>query len=181
MNEPTHVAGKADRELSAIGAILSALDGLDGESIQRVMDYVFNRLSISRPSSLSGGGIFSVPPAQVSGVGTVTSSRQASIKDLKDEKQPDSSNQMAALVAFYLAEVAPEHERRGTITSQDVEKYFKQARFALPKKIAMTLSNATAAGYLDAVGGGAYKLNPVGYNLVAHGLPRNHGSSGKRK
>lgn len=180
MNEPTQVAGKADRELSAIGAILNALEGLDGESIQRVMDYVFNRLSISRPPS-AGSAILSIPSAQVSGVGTTTSSRQASIKDLKEEKQPESSNQMAALVAFYLAEVAPEHERRNTITSQDIDKYFKQARFALPKKINMTLPNATAAGYLDAVGGGTYKLNPVGYNLVAHGLPRIQGMKSKRK
>jgi hypothetical protein len=102
----------------------------------------------------------------------VSSSRQVSIKDLKEEKLPESSNQMAAIVAFYLQEVAPENERESTITASDIEKYFKQARFNLPKNIRMALPNAAAAGYLDSVGGGAYKLNPVGYNLVAHGLPR---------
>lgn len=178
MNDPIPVPGKADRELSAIGTILSALEGLDGESIQRVMDYVFSRLSISRPANVSPSAILPAQPVHGSGI---TSPRQMSIKDLKEEKQPESSNQMAALVAYYLAEVAPENERRNTITTQDIEKYFKQARFALPKKIPMTLPNAGAAGYLDAIGNGQYKLNPVGYNLVAHGLPRTLGTSGKKK
>ena len=39
-------SNSADRELAAISSILQALDGLDGESIQRVLDYVFDRLSI---------------------------------------------------------------------------------------------------------------------------------------
>jgi hypothetical protein len=181
MNEPVPPGSNGDRELYAMATILKSLEGLDGESIQRVMDYVFNRLSLSRPSAVSGSSILSVQPPEVSGAGTVTSARQMSIKDLKDEKQPDSSNQMAALVAYYLAEVAPEYERRPTINSQDIEKFFKQARFNLPKKLNMALPNAAAAGYLDAVGSGNYKLNPVGYNLVAHGLPRMHTSSGKRK
>ena len=42
----------ADGELAAIGAILHALNGLDGESIQRVLDYVFSRLSIALPTHL---------------------------------------------------------------------------------------------------------------------------------
>lgn len=173
-------SGRADRELGAISSILKALDGLDGESMQRVLDYVFSRLSIARPSSV-GTGILTAPAAQVSAVGTVSSPKQVSIKDLRDEKQPDSSNQMAAIVAFYLSELAPEHERKPTVTSQDIEKYFKQARFNLPKKINMALVNATAAGYFDAVGNGTYKLNPVGYNLVAHGLPRDTSKGSQRR
>src|SRR5688572_27152424 len=39
MNEPITSTNKADRELDAIGTILGALDGLDGDSIQRVLDY----------------------------------------------------------------------------------------------------------------------------------------------
>jgi hypothetical protein len=126
-------------------------------------------------------GILTAATAQASAAGTVSTPRQISIKDLRDEKQPDSSNQMAAIVAYYLSELAPENERRPTITSQDIERYFKQARFNLPKKINMALVNAAAAGYFDAVGNGAYKLNPVGYNLVAHGLPRDAATSGQRR
>ena len=189
MSESDQSAAK-DRELSAIGMILKALDGLDGESMQRVLDYVFSRLSISRPA----GMVSTLVQVSSQTSGAATPLRQISVKDLREEKKPESSNQMAALVAFYLQEIADESERKPSITAADIEKYFKQARFNLPKKIAMALPNAAAAGYLDSVGSGAYKLNPVGYNLVAHGLPRdpskvgaprkrstNRGSRGKRK
>ncbi len=43
-------ATDADRELDAISAILRALEGLDGESIQRTLKYVFDRLSLAIPS-----------------------------------------------------------------------------------------------------------------------------------
>jgi hypothetical protein len=169
--------GKADQELEAIGTILRALDGLEGESIQRVLDYVFGRLSIAR----QGRSVALTPtPATVTtSAPTWTESRysatQPSIRDLKEEKNPESSNQMAALVAYYLSEIAPESERKTAINASDLEKYFKQARFKLPKAISQSLPNAAAAGYFDATGNGLYQLNPVGYNLVVHGLPRSGG------
>jgi len=79
---------------------------------------------------------------------------------------------MAALVAYYLAELAGENERTPDVTAEDVLKYFKQAGFPLPKARAMLLPNAKNAGYFDSLGDGKYRLNPVGYNLVAHNLPR---------
>jgi len=83
---------------------------------------------------------------------------------------------MAALVAYYLSEIAPENERKGEINASDLERYFKQARFKLPKAISQALPNAAAAGYFDSTGNGLYRLNPVGYNLVVHGLPRIDGN-----
>jgi hypothetical protein len=79
-------------------------------------------------------------------------------------------NEMAALVAFYVSELAPVGERNQAIAKADIEKYFKSAGFKLPANAHFTLVNAKNAGYLDAIGGGKYKLNPVGYNLVAHRL-----------
>jgi hypothetical protein len=79
---------------------------------------------------------------------------------------------MAALVAYYLSELAPDVENKHEISAADLEKYFKQAAFKLPRSIKQTLPNAAAAGYFDSAGGGRYRLNPVGYNLVVHGLPR---------
>jgi hypothetical protein len=79
---------------------------------------------------------------------------------------------MAALVAYYLSELAPDGERKDEISAADLEKYFKQAAFRLPRSLRMTLPNAAAAGYFDGAGAGRYRLNPVGYNLVVHGLPR---------
>jgi hypothetical protein len=165
----------ADRELAAISSILTALDGLDGESIQRVLDYVFGRLSISPPRHLKTVTVAATPT-----VGDVTHARRSSIRDLKEEKQPESSNQMAALVAYYLSEVADDSERKEGINAGDLERYFKQAGFKLPKSLPQTLPNATAAGYFDPAGNGLYKLNAVGYNLVAHGLPRSQGAPAKR-
>lgn len=169
--------GKTDRELDAIGAILHALNGLDGESIQRVLDYVFGRLSIGQsriPAPFTSGKVAPSLPPVIEARHTKT---QISIRDLKEQKQPESSNQMAALIAYYLSEIAPAGEGKISINAADLEKYFKQAGFKLPKKIHQTLVNAAAAGYLDATGNGFYQLNPVGYNLVVHALPRSRGGS----
>jgi hypothetical protein len=94
------------------------------------------------------------------------------IKDLKEQKKPRFAIEMAALVAYYLANVAPKSDRKDRITTKDIETYFKIAEFPLPEKTQFTLPNTKAAGYLDAVGNGEYKLNPVGYNLVVHSMPR---------
>jgi hypothetical protein len=172
--------GGQDRELYSINAILEALDGLDGDSIQRVLDYVLGRLSIARPASGSLSIAGHAPAVTVSPpVASSAGGRQLSIKDLKEQKEPASANQMAALVAYYLLEVAPETERKESINAADLEKYFKQARFRLPKSLPHALPNAGAAGYFDALGNGLYRLNAVGYNLVVHALPRGSGSSGK--
>jgi hypothetical protein len=170
----------ADRELNAMGAIIDALEGLDGDSIQRVLDYVLGRLSIGRPSRSFSP---SVAPSSVPMHGTSDSGaplRKRSIRDLKEEKRPESANQMAALVAYYLSELAPEGEFKQSIGAQDLERYFKQAGFRLPKSIRHALPNAAAAGYFDPAGAGQYRLNPVGYNLVVHGLPPTHEGVNKR-
>ncbi|MBK9130136.1 MAG: hypothetical protein IPM20_00630 [Gammaproteobacteria bacterium] len=93
------------------------------------------------------------------------------IRSLKQEKNPDSAKQMACVVAYYLQELAPEDERKNTISAQDLEKYFKQANFKLPKAMAQVLVDAKKSGYFEGGTRGEYKLNAVGYNLVAHGLP----------
>ena len=67
--------------------------------------------------------------------------------------------------------MAPKTERKDRITTKDIETYFKIAEFPLTKT-QFTLPNAKAAGYLDAVGNGEYKLNAVGHNLVVHSMPR---------
>ena len=101
-----------------------------------------------------------------------TISKPVDIKSLKELKRPASAIEMAALVAFYLSEQASEPERKNEVDVDDMNKYFKQAGFTLPSKPQFLLVNAKNAGYFDSVGSGKYKLNPVGYNLVAHNLPR---------
>jgi hypothetical protein len=81
--------GGADPEIRAINVILQALRGLDGEAIQRVLEYVAGRLSlspatISLPSPLSGA-VQAVP------AGAPSSTRQVSVRDLAEEKRPSSA------------------------------------------------------------------------------------------
>jgi hypothetical protein len=100
--------------------------------------------------------------------------RQSEIKNIEDfkkQKNPRSAIEMATLVAYYLMHLAPERERKKTINVNDLKMYFKMAGYKAPK-LGFTLVNAKNAGYLDSVEKGEYSLNPVGYNLVVHSLPR---------
>ena len=109
--------------------------------------------------------------------------RNIDIKAFCAEKQPTSGNEMAALVAYYLAELAPGSERKAEVDTDDMIKYFKQAAFPLPKAPRMLLTNAKNSGYFDSGNAGGYRLNPVGHNLVAHNLPRSNsgGAPAKRR
>jgi hypothetical protein len=94
------------------------------------------------------------------------------IRSFAQTKMPATAIEQVTLVAFYLSELAPPTERKEAIDKGDLKKYFKQADFPLPKRPEVTLVHAKNAGYLDAAGEGKYRLNPVGYNLIAHNLPR---------
>lgn len=161
----THAGGK-DRELDAIGAIISLLEPLKEDQRGRVLEYVLKRLEMValRPTVAE-------PPQMTS---HVSSAPQVlpDIRTLTAEKQPRSSNEMAALVAYYVSELAPESDRSDTINAEIIRKHFKMAAFPLPSALRNVLTNATAAGYMENVGRGEYRLNPVGYNLVVHRLPR---------
>ena len=99
------------------------------------------------------------------------------IRSLRTAKNPKSDNEMAALVAYYLKHLAPPEERKESIATADIEKYFVQANYPLPKQPRLTLANAKNAGYFDPAERGFFKLNPVGHNLVAHGLGKDGGDS----
>lgn len=165
-----------DSELQAMRDVLAALVPLKREGRTRVLDYVLKRLGMITEKS-GGTGVMSVVsgyPATSVPTGTPTDSaiRHTDIRSLKNEKSPRSANEMAALVAYYLSEAAPETHRKQTINADDIKMYFKQAPFKLPSSAKMTLVNAKNAGYLEPTGEpGQYRLNPVGYNLVAHNLP----------
>lgn len=52
---------------------------------------------------------------------------------------------MAALVAYYLSELAPEGEKNQTVNAEMLRRYFKMAGFRLPQNPSYTLPNAAAA------------------------------------
>jgi hypothetical protein len=170
----------------AIDQILTALGPLDEAARRTALVAVCMQLEISisdmraistgHGSAASQFGQMAEPISPVSPPSSSTPLQQSvahkvDIRTLKDQKKPSSARQMACLVGFYLQELAPETERKETITTADLEKYFKQAGFRLPGTIGQVLKDAKAAGYFDAAARGEYKLNAVGYNLVAHNLP----------
>lgn len=148
-------------ELKAIETITNILQPLDKTAQQRVLQYAMQHLGLQvEQADLS-------PPKQ----------QVVDIRSLRDQKQPSSDTEMAAIVAYYLSELAPEEYRKDTIVTKDITTYFNQAGHPLPTGPQFTLPNAKAAGYFESAGRGKYKLNPVGHNLVAYGLPRAKGES----
>jgi|ERR1051326_3057607 hypothetical protein len=154
----------------AIDELIQALEPLDESSrvtaIRAACEHLKIRLTGTHATDASA------QPTPTMGEASVTEAgRVPDIKSLKEQRQPSSANEMAALVAYYLSELAPAQERRSEVTYQEMVKYFKPL-YPLPKAPRQLLPNATNAGYFDSLGGGKYRLNPVGYNLVVHNLPR---------
>lgn len=92
------------------------------------------------------------------------------IRSFFDDKEPSSDIEAAAVAAYYYQYLAPEQSRKESIDSASLQEAFRMARRPLPARTAYTLTNARNAGYLDSAGEGEFRLNPVGYNLVEHGL-----------
>jgi hypothetical protein len=164
----------------AIDLVEKALTAFDGPDQQTILTAVCSHLKILPAAAVvqvnSHNGATTAPtnpPAPT----TIPSSLSdgIDIKTLKNQKQPASAKQMACVVAYYLAELAPEKERKQTVTVADLEKYFKQAGFPLNQKMEQLLVDGKRSGYFDSEARGAYSLNRVGYNLVAHQLPRKSG------
>ena len=167
---------QVDKEIEAIKTVLNALGELTPEVRDNVLDYVLKRLGLN-VGALKQRSEPVAPPVQPQTTVTPPAATKAlHIKEFKNQKNPKSANEMAAVVAYYLVNLAPPDQKKTTVNAKDMDTYFKIADFPLPGKIAKTLPNARGAGYFDLVGDGEYRLNPVGHNLVAHSMPR--GSKG---
>jgi hypothetical protein len=164
-------AEAGDAEIRALEAVYEALQPLDDEARNRVVDYTLKRLGMRELPPPPAAPV-STPPSTLEPRPPIDKRATTDIRSLKDDKNPGSAIEMAAVVAYYLTEVAPEGERKDTVNSADLERYFKQAVFALPTRMANTLPNAAKAGYFDSAARGEYRLNPVGHNLVTQTLPR---------
>lgn len=158
----------------AIDTIIQALESLEAAARQTAITAACAHLNIEfvgKETKMTIPGETAI--GQTINTQTVTSHHQIDIRTFKEEKAPKSAVQMACVVAFYLQELAPPNERKQTVTTEDLDKYFKQAKFQLPKNISVLLRDARVAGYFDSASGkGEYALNAVGYNLVAHNLPK---------
>src|SRR5712691_4484336 len=98
---------RTESESTSIGSAIKTLRELDSESMQTVLAAVISHLKISLPSATYQrlSQMPSQQPPEAAGSGT--SDVLTDIRSFKEKKQPKSANEMAALVAFYLAELAP--------------------------------------------------------------------------
>jgi hypothetical protein len=160
----------------SIDKIIEALEAIDPDSRHAALSAACVHLKIT-PTLPKATSIQPQIPTQSSEnqtpspISNTPIAGVADIRSLKESKQPKGAKQMACLVAYYLQELATSTERKESVGTADLEKYFKQAGFPLPKKLEQVLVDCKRAGYCDSSGRGLYKLTPVGYNLVAHNLP----------
>lgn len=156
---------------SAIDEILKALEGLDSGVQLTALKTVAEHLKL--PAIAPGGA------KTAEGIGTPAAPETPAtdIRTFGNQKQPSSLIEMVCVMAYYVQHLAPANERKDRVGVNDISKYFVQADFKLPRVANQVLIDAKDAGYLDALGGGQYRLNAVGYNLVRHGLPRRAGAT----
>jgi hypothetical protein len=165
---------------SAIDEIITALSALPEPSRIIAIRAACSELDIE-----VGGAVISITDSQQPMViatdapSAPVPAANTDIRTLKVQKNPANAIEMALVLAYYLQHFAPLPERKTQIAAADINKYFVQADFPLPKRADQLLVDARAAGYFDSPSRGVYALNPVGHNLVAHSLPRAAGSSGK--
>lgn len=174
MTEPKLTLGKA------IDQIIEALGSFDDKDRKAILGTVCSHLQIElgaghpAPSparrDAHGPSPGNVPdPAPPHAPRSVE--HGLDIRRLKDEKKPNSARQMACLVAYYLQDHAPTNERKDSITTADLEKYFKQAGYKLPEKLEQLLVDCKRSSYFESAKRGEYSLTRVGYNLVTHSMP----------
>lgn len=176
-------------EGQAISTLMSVLKPLEPDARTHVIEFVLKRLGITLNQPPAAFKSNAEPPGDAApdhsevtlGLQSADILTVTDIRSFARNKEPKTVNEKVAVVAFYLAHLAPPAERRDNLITDDIRTYFIQAGFELPSAPAtMTLTNAKNAGYLNALGGGKYRLNSVGHNLVAHKLPSSEMSTKRR-
>src|SRR5205809_3366208 len=104
-------ARSEDKELDAIGSIIALLEPLNETERGRVLEYVLKRLEMAAVRAPVVG------PQQVEGTAAIPTQPVIDIRTLTAEKQPRSANEMAALVAYYISELAPDPDRADTVNA----------------------------------------------------------------
>jgi hypothetical protein len=157
----------------AIDRVITALVAFEAADQQTILRAVYAHLNISGPAEAAPAGRPDEEPVREERVALPSRAAKYAgmdIKTFKELKNPSSARQMACVVAYYLAEIATGDERKKVVTTDDIENYFKQARYALPTKLEQLLIDCRGAGYFESAARGEYKLTRVGHNLVAHQL-----------
>ena len=159
----------------AIDQVTAALVHFEAHEQSTILATVCSLLKISSPQGAQSPIAQSTPGLPRSATPQMSVLAHGSmsgmdIKSLRIAKEPSSAREMACLVAYYLAELAPPDDRKQTINSSDIEKYFKQAGYKLPSALEQVLPDSKKSGYFETESRGEYKLTRVGHNQVVHNM-----------
>ncbi len=159
-----------EREMNAVRTIISVLDPLENDTRQRVLIFALGQLGIVR---------IAAPIIQVGEPAAPSPHTELpeTIRTLRKKKLPKYATEMAAVVAYFLADVVPMEQRKSSISHDDIRTYFRKADFQLPKSVTDVLIHAAQSGYFDSKGNGQYELTPLGRDLVINKLPKKGKSS----
>jgi hypothetical protein len=161
--------------LDAAQKIVAELAGMTPEHQSLALKFAIETLGLQLPTAFSS----SAPPVQSSQPtpphAASSADHSTDIRSFTAIKAPKSGQQFAAVTAyFYQFEAKPDH-RKEAIDAETMKEAARLAGWPQVARWNMTLTNAKNAGYLDAAGGGKFKLSSVGENLVAITLPDNGG------
>jgi hypothetical protein len=168
---------KKTDDLEAVRVVVNALESFQKEDQKRIIRWASEKIGLSKCQDIVEGNA-NIPPARNTQDSVV---KFADIKTFIAEKSPKGFNHFAAAVAYYHHFKAPESERKESIDYKDILEACRTTDFERPKAPKQTLINAYTAGLFDRVGEGSFKLNSVGENLVAMGLPGNEIKKMKNK
>ncbi len=160
-------------KFEATRIVTETIQEFDPKDQAMIFRWVAETLGLPEPFHGSGTAVnrFAQTPQPPAGFEAVTGSAAQDIQSFVKAKNPRSDVQFAATVAYYHQFVAPESERKASISKSDLVEACRKARWEIPLNPSFTLNNAFNAGLLDRPEKGSFSLNAVGENLVALTLP----------
>jgi hypothetical protein len=168
--------------------VVETLKDFDSKEQEMIFRWAAESLGLPEPFS---AGVSSrqvlvapnpTPASPASSIAPISAPATQDIKSFVAAKNPRSDVEFAATVAYYYQFVAPDAEKKNSITEEDlIDAYRKMADRERPAKPYFTLNNAFHKGLLDRPTKGAFSINAVGENLVAMALPGDLSVGGGRK
>jgi len=166
---------KQNDDLEAVRIIADALKDFEKIDQERIIRWARERVGLDQAASPMA---ITTPQRQTTSVtATPSSDKPSSIKEFVNIKNPKKDIHFAAAVAYYYRFEAPEGSKKDAISSDDLQEACRLSSRNRFKKPIGVLNNAEAMGLLDRQERGLFKINAVGENLVAMGLPANASNS----
>jgi len=167
---------KPKDDFDAVRIIVDILKDFKKEEQERIIRWAQEKVGFILPVP----SIATTPLSQQAVYKDATrgSNKAITIKEFIDAKNPKKDIHFAAAVAYYYRFEAPEGRKKDVINSDDLQEACRlstnRRRFKKPISV---LNNAESMGLLDRPERGLFKINAVGENLVAMGLPADSSNS----